>query len=66
MIVTEPTPKRTTAYLNQSKIQQHILSTMFLRNNEAPLSSLEDAITCQRIIEACEKSVEEGIHVNIN
>tara|TARA_R110002049_G_scaffold68029_5_gene176402 strand:+ start:3597 stop:4568 length:972 start_codon:yes stop_codon:yes gene_type:complete len=37
-----------------------------LRNNEAPLSSLEDAITCQRIIEACEKSVEEGIHVNIN
>tara|TARA_R110000868_G_scaffold108065_7_gene295430 strand:+ start:8987 stop:9958 length:972 start_codon:yes stop_codon:yes gene_type:complete len=37
-----------------------------LRNNEAPLSSLKDAITCQRIIEACEKSVEEGIHVNIN
>jgi len=37
-----------------------------LRNNEAPLSSLEDAITCQRIIEACEKSVEEGIHVKIN
>jgi predicted dehydrogenase len=37
-----------------------------LRNNEAPLSSLEDAITCQRIIEACEKSVKDGIHVNIN
>ena len=37
-----------------------------LRNNEAPLSSLEDAITCQRIIEACEKSEKEGIHVNIN
>ncbi|MCM4150988.1 gfo/Idh/MocA family oxidoreductase [Arenibacter sp. N53] len=37
-----------------------------LRNNEAPLSSLEDAVTCQRIIEACEKSVKEGIHVNIN
>ena len=35
-----------------------------LRKGEAPLSSLEDAITCQRIIEACERSVEEGIHVN--
>lgn len=34
-----------------------------LRNNEKPLSSLEDAITCQRIIEACEKSVLEGVHV---
>jgi predicted dehydrogenase len=37
-----------------------------LRNNEEALSSLEDAITCQRIIEACEKSEKEGIHVNIN
>ncbi|MDN5199944.1 Gfo/Idh/MocA family oxidoreductase [Fulvivirgaceae bacterium BMA10] len=35
-----------------------------LRHGEEPLSSLEDAITCQRIIEACEQSVEEGIHVN--
>lgn len=35
-----------------------------LRKGEAPLSSLEDAITCQRIIDACERSVEEGIHVN--
>ncbi len=34
-----------------------------LRNNERPLSSLEDAITCQRIIEACERSVSEGVHV---
>ncbi|MEA1784647.1 Gfo/Idh/MocA family oxidoreductase [Arenibacter sp. GZD96] len=34
-----------------------------VRNNEKPLSSLEDAITCQRIIEACEKSVLEGVHV---
>ena len=34
-----------------------------LRNNEKPLSSLEDAITCQRIIEACEQSVLEGVHV---
>lgn len=37
-----------------------------LRNNEEALSSLEDAITCQQIIEACEKSEKEGIHVNIN
>ena len=35
-----------------------------LRSNEEPLSSLEDAISCQKIIEACEKSVEEGIHVS--
>jgi predicted dehydrogenase len=35
-----------------------------LRKGEEPLSSLEDAITCQRIIEACERSAEEGIHVN--
>lgn len=35
-----------------------------LRNNEAPLSSLQDAISCQKIIEACEKSVAEGMHVN--
>jgi predicted dehydrogenase len=36
-----------------------------LRQGEAPLSSLEDAITCQRVIEACEQSAEEGIHVKI-
>lgn len=36
-----------------------------LRNNEKPLSSLEDAITCQHIIEACEKSVLEGTHVQL-
>lgn len=35
-----------------------------VRLDEQPLSSLQDAITCQRIIEACEKSVSEGIHVN--
>ncbi len=34
-----------------------------LRLNETPLSSLEDAITCQRIIEACEESEEQGTHV---
>jgi predicted dehydrogenase len=34
-----------------------------LRAGEKPLSSLEDAISCQRIIEACEKSVSEGVHV---
>ncbi|RKN81768.1 Gfo/Idh/MocA family protein [Ulvibacterium marinum] len=34
-----------------------------LREDAEPLSSLEDAITCQQIIEACEKSVEEGLHI---
>lgn len=36
-----------------------------VRNNEVPLSSLEDAITCQKIIEACELSAEEGKHINL-
>ena len=35
-----------------------------LRLGEEPLSSLSDAITCQKIIEACEQSMEEGVHVN--
>ncbi|UCD60844.1 MAG: Gfo/Idh/MocA family oxidoreductase [Flavobacteriaceae bacterium] len=34
-----------------------------LRSGEKPLSTLEDAISCQRIIEACERSEKEGIHV---
>jgi len=36
-----------------------------IRENEKPLSSIQDAITCQQIIEACELSVKEGIHVNV-
>jgi len=36
-----------------------------IRNDENPLSSLADAITCQKIIEACERSVAEGVHVII-
>lgn len=35
-----------------------------IKKGEEPLSSLEDAISCQRIIEACEKSVAEGVHVS--
>ena len=35
-----------------------------LRHGEEPLSSLDDAITCQRIVEACERSAKEGIHIN--
>lgn len=35
-----------------------------LRRGEEPLSSLDDAITCQRIVEACERSANEGIHIN--
>jgi len=36
-----------------------------LSQGEAPLSSLEDAITCQRVIEACELSEDKGIHVKL-
>lgn len=36
-----------------------------VRLGEKPLSSLQDAITCQQIIEACELSVEKGIHVSL-
>ena len=32
---------------------------------EEPLSTLDDAVTCMKIIEACEKSVEEERHVTI-
>jgi len=34
-----------------------------LRSGEEPLSTLEDAMSCQRIIEACERSEKEGIHL---
>lgn len=37
-----------------------------IRENEKPLSSIQDAITCQQIIEACELSVREGVHVKMN
>lgn len=37
-----------------------------VRNNEAPLSTIEDAITCQKIIEACELSAQDGKHINLN
>ncbi len=37
-----------------------------VRNGEDPLSSLKDAITCQKIIEACEYSVQEGVHVKLD
>lgn len=36
-----------------------------LRKGGQPLSNLEDAITCQRLIEACERSAIKGIHVNL-
>ncbi len=36
-----------------------------VRNGEKPLSSLGDAIICQRIIEACETSVKKGVHVHL-
>ncbi|HET8735574.1 MAG TPA: Gfo/Idh/MocA family oxidoreductase [Pricia sp.] len=36
-----------------------------IRNNQKPLSSLADAITCQKIIEACERSEAQGVHVDL-
>jgi len=36
-----------------------------IRRGEAPLSSIGDAITCQRIIEACEVSVKEERHIRL-
>jgi len=36
-----------------------------LRSGGKPLSSLEDAITCQKIIEACEHSAKAGVHVDL-
>ena len=36
-----------------------------MAKGEPPLSSLQDAITCQRIIEAAETSADNGIHVTL-
>ena len=43
---------------------QHFLNNC-IRKGEAPLSSLEDAITCQRIIEGCEESVANDVIVRL-
>ncbi|SHJ15723.1 Predicted dehydrogenase [Arenibacter nanhaiticus] len=37
-----------------------------IREGGQPLSSLEDAINCQKIIEACELSVADEVHVKFN
>ena len=37
-----------------------------IRHGEPPLSSIDDAITCQRIIEACETSIAEERHVRLS
>jgi len=37
----------------------------WLRQGGRPLSSSDDAITAQKVIEACEKSIEKGITVDI-
>lgn len=36
-----------------------------IRAGEPPLSSIADAATCQRIIEACERSADDGVHVSL-
>ena len=37
----------------------------FVGGDEPPFSSLQDAITCQHILEACELSVKDGVHVDL-
>ena len=36
-----------------------------IRGGEQPLSTIADALVCQRIIEGCETSEAEGVHVNL-
>ncbi len=36
-----------------------------VREGAAPLSTLDDAITCQRMIEGCEASIEQGRHISL-
>jgi predicted dehydrogenase len=43
---------------------QHFLDKV-VRRGEEPLSTVADAYTCQRIIEACEQSEAEGRHISL-
>jgi predicted dehydrogenase len=43
---------------------KHFLEQV-IGKGDSPLSTLDDAITCMKIIEACEKSVSEERHVSI-
>ena len=43
---------------------KYFLDKVIARNKE-PLSTLDDAVTCMKIIEACETSVEEERHIAI-
>eukprot|EP00928_Gymnodinium_smaydae_P072949 TRINITY_DN56222_c0_g1_i1.p1 TRINITY_DN56222_c0_g1~~TRINITY_DN56222_c0_g1_i1.p1 ORF type:complete len:353 (-),score=45.01 TRINITY_DN56222_c0_g1_i1:57-1115(-) len=36
-----------------------------LKRGKQPLSTMEDAATCLRILEAAERSIEEGVHVRL-
>ena len=54
------------AYPESIKNTATLFINEVIRNDKAPLSSIEDAITCQKIVEACELSVKEGKHININ
>ena len=39
------------------------LAMQVVQRGKAPLSSMQDAITCVRITEAAERSIAEGVHV---
>ena len=43
---------------------KHFLEEV-INKGEKPLSTLDDAITCMKIIEACEKSVKEEKHISL-
>jgi predicted dehydrogenase len=40
----------------------HFIEKVILQEQD-PLSTLEDAITCQKVVEACEQSSNEGRHI---
>ena len=44
---------------------KHFLERV-IGQGEQPLSTLDDAITCMKMIEACEASVSENRHLPIN
>jgi predicted dehydrogenase len=67
-VINEPNgPHSQTYYCYPESIKN--TATYFVENvlakGEAPLSSLDDAISVQQIIDACELSAVKGIHVSL-
>jgi predicted dehydrogenase len=68
-VINEPNgPHSQTYYCYPESIKNtatHFVDNV-LQRGEEPLSTLEDSIVCQRIIDACETSAVKGIHLIIN